>query len=139
MATTTPSPNVQVIRDLYDAFRSGDLRKASALSDAQVRWEIAPGFPRGGTYVGLEAVIKNFFGRVLQDFEQWRTVPETFLDAGDDVVTLGYYSCRAKATGKEMTSGFAHIWSVQESKVTRLRQYADTIQFARALEPAPVA
>jgi ketosteroid isomerase-like protein len=32
-----------------------------------------------------------------------------------------------------MTAGFAHVWSVREGKVTRLRQYADTVQLARAL------
>jgi ketosteroid isomerase-like protein len=32
-----------------------------------------------------------------------------------------------------MPSAFAHIWSVNNGKLTRLRQYADTAQFSRAL------
>ena len=59
-------------------------------------------------------------------------VPDTFFDAGDDVITFGHYHSRAKATGKEMTAGFAHIWSLNDGKAARLRHYADTVQLAGA-------
>ncbi len=128
------SPNVETIRKLYQALRQGDAQEMATLCAAQVQWDIMPGFPHGGTHVGLEAVFNNFFGPVMQEFEEWRTVPETFLDAGDDVIALGHYHSRAKTTGKDMSAGFAHVWSVQEGKVTRLRQYADTVQLARAVD-----
>ncbi len=130
-----PSPNVETIQKLYEALGQGDAQVMATLVTAQVRWEILPGFPHGGTHVGLEAVFNNFFGPVLEDFEAWRTVPETILDAGDEVIALGHYHSRAKATGKDMSAAFAHVWSLQEGKVTRLRQYADTVQLTRALEP----
>jgi ketosteroid isomerase-like protein len=129
----TLSPNVETIRKLYEVFRRGDPQEIAALFTSQVQWDIMPGFPYGGTYVGLEAVFNNFYGPLMQDFEDWRTVPEEILDAGDDVIALGHYHSRAKATGRDMTAGFAHVWSVREGKVTRLRQYADTVQLARAL------
>jgi ketosteroid isomerase-like protein len=130
-----PSPNVETIQKLYEALGQGDAQVMATLVAAQVRWEILPGFPHGGTHVGLEAVFNNFFGPVLEDFEAWRTVPETILDAGDEVIALGHYHSRAKTTGKDMIAAFAHVWSLQEGKVTRLRQYADTVQLTRALEP----
>ena len=128
------SANVETIRLLYEAMSQGDSQKLAALCTPDVRWEITPGFPRSATFVGLEAVFNDFFGPLMQDFENWRTVPETFLDAGDHVVALGHYHSRAKASGKDMTARFVHIWSLEGGKAARLRHCADTVPIARALE-----
>jgi ketosteroid isomerase-like protein len=127
------SSNVETIRRLYQALSQGDAQGMAAVCTAEVRWEITPGFPHSAAFVGLEAVFHDFFAPLMQEFESWRTVPETFLDAGDDVIALGHYHSRAKATGKDMTAGFAHVWSLDDGKAARLRHYADTVQLARAL------
>lgn len=75
--------------------------------------------------MGLEAVFNDFFTPLMQDFESWRAVPETFLDAGDHVIALRHYHSRDKATGKDMTAGFAHVWSLDQGKAARLRHCAD--------------
>ena len=128
------SANVETIQQLYQALSQGDAQGIAALCTADVRWEITPGFPHSATFVGLDAVFNDFFVPLMQDFESWRTVPETFLDAGDHVIALGHYHSRAKPTGKEMTARFAHVWSLDDGKAARLRHHADTVQMARALE-----
>ena len=128
------SANVETIQQLYQALSQGDAQGLAALCTADVRWEITPGFPHSATFVGLEAVFNDFFTPLMQEFESWRTVPETFLDAGDHVIALGQYHSRAKATGKDMTARFAHVWSLDNGKAARLRHYADTVQLARALD-----
>ena len=128
------SANVQTIQRLYQALSQGDAQGMAALCTAEVRWEIIPGFPHSAVFIGLEAVFNEFFAPLMEEFESWRTVPETFLDAGDDVIALGHYHSRAKATGKDMTAGFAHVWSLADGKAARLRHYADTVQLARALD-----
>ena len=122
------SPNVATIQRLYDALCERDPAGLAAVCDPQVSWEITPGFPYGGTFIGIESVFKDFFAPLGQAFEDWRPEVENILDAGDEVIGLGRYRTRAKATGKVMTAGFAHVWSVQDGKVIRLRQYADTVQ-----------
>ena len=128
------SANVETIQRLYQALSQGDVQGMAAVCTAEVRWEITPGFPHSATFVGLEAVFNDFFVPVMEEFEDWRTVPETFLDAGDDVIALGHYHSRAKATGRYMTAGFAHVWSLDDGKAARLRHYADTVQLYRALD-----
>jgi ketosteroid isomerase-like protein len=128
------SANVAMIQQLYRALSQGDAQGVAAVCTADVRWEITPGFPHSATFVGLDAVFNDFFAPLMQEFESWRTVPETFLDAGDHVVVLGHYHSRAKATGKDMTARFAHVWSLDDGKAARLRHYADTVQLARALD-----
>ena len=128
----TDSANTTVVRRFY-----GNLGSPETLTQVlspTVRWEIVPGFPYGGVYVGVDAVFRDFFGRVLQDFEDWRTEMSELFDAGDQVIALGTYSGRAKATGKTFAARFAHLWTLDGGVLVRLQQCADTVQLARAME-----
>ena len=126
------SPNVAVVRSFYDNLTSPDvLRQVLA---PQIRWEIVPGFPYGGDYIGVDAVFRDFFGRVLSDFEDWRTLANELHDAGGRVVALGTYSGRAKTTGKTFVARFTHCWTVEGGVMIRLQQCSDTSQLSKALE-----
>jgi uncharacterized protein len=96
-------------------------------------WEVVEGFPYSGVYVGLDNVLHDFFGRLFQDFDSFVAMGSEFFESGDRVIALGAYTGRAKATGKEFTARFAHVWTLQGGKITRLQQCADTVQLTRAL------
>jgi ketosteroid isomerase-like protein len=128
----TDTTNIAVVRRFYENLGSPEI--LTQLLSPTIRWEIVPGFPYGGVYVGVDAVFRDFFGRVLQDFEEWRTERSELFDAGDRVVALGTYSGRAKATGKTFAARFAHLWTLDGGMLVRLQQCADTVQLARALE-----
>lgn len=126
------SANVTVVRRFYDNLAAPEI--LTQVLSPTIRWEIVSGFPHGGVYNGIEAVFQDFFGRVLQDFEDWRTVATELIDAGDHVIALGTYSGRAKAIGKTFTANFTHVWTVETGMMVRLQQCADTVQLVRALE-----
>jgi ketosteroid isomerase-like protein len=46
---------------------------------------------------------------------------------------LGFYSARAKATGRTFKARFAHVWTVRDGVIVRLQQCADTVQLAKAV------
>jgi len=126
------SANVAVVRRFYDNLSSPEVL-AQVLSP-NIRWEIVPGFPYGGDYIGVDAVFRDFFGRVLSDFDDWRTVMNELHDAGNRVLALGTYSGRAKTTGKTFVARFSHCWTVDGGSMVRLQQCADTAQISKALE-----
>jgi ketosteroid isomerase-like protein len=130
--TMTDTANITVVRRLYGNLGSPEI--LTQVLSPTIRWEIVPGFPYGGVYVGVDAVFRDFFGRVLQDFEDWRTEMSELFDAGDRVIALGTYSGRAKATGKTFSARFAHLWTLDGGVLVRLQQCADTAQLVRALE-----
>jgi ketosteroid isomerase-like protein len=130
--TVTDSANIAVVRRFYANLGSPEI--LGQVLSPTIRWEIVPGFPCGGVYSGVDSVFRDFFGRVLQDFEDWRTEMSELFDAGDRVVALGTYSGRAKATGKAFTARFAHLWTLEGGVLVRLQQCADTVQLARAME-----
>jgi len=126
------SANVTIVRRFYDNLGSPEI--LMQVLSPTIRWEIVPGFPYGGDYTGVEAVFRDFFGRVLSDFDNWRTVANELYDAGDRVLALGTYSGRAKTTGRTFTARFSHCWTVEGGTMVRLQQCADTAQISNALE-----
>jgi ketosteroid isomerase-like protein len=125
------SPNVAVVRRLYEARGNPDvIRQVLA---REVRWEVVDGFPYGGVYEGLDSVLRDFFGRLFTDFDDFVAHGSEFFDSGDRVIALGSYAGRARRTGKGFTARFTHVWTLQDGMIMRLQQCADTVQLARAL------
>ena len=125
------SPNVSVVRRLYQA--RGDPEVIRRVLASDVRWEVVDGFPYGAVYVGLDSVLRDFFGRLFTDFDEFVATGSEFFESGERVIALGSYSGRARTTGKRFTARFSHVWTLHEGLIVRLQQCADTVQLARAL------
>ena len=127
------SPNVSVVRRLYQA--RGNPEVISQVLASDVRWEVVDGFPYGAVYEGLDSVLRDFFGRLFTDFDEFVADGSEFLESDERVIALGNYSGRARKTGKRFTARFAHVWTLKNGLIVRLQQCADTVQLARALTP----
>lgn len=127
------SVSVAIVRRLYDAHGNPEVIREVLAPD--VRWEVVEGFPYGGVYVGLDDVLRDFFGRLFLAFDSFVATGSEFIESGDHVIALGSYTGRANATGKPFAARFAHVWTLQDGRIVRLQQCADTIQLARALAP----
>jgi uncharacterized protein len=125
------SPNVSLVRRLYQA--RGNPEVIRQLLASNVLWEVVEGFPYGAVYVGLERVLRDFFGRLFTDFDEFVANGSEFFESGEHVIALGSYSGRARRTGKRFTARFAHVWTLRDGLIVRLQQCADTVQLARAL------
>ena len=126
------SPSVAVVRRLYEA--RGDPEVIRAVLASDVRWEVVAGFPYGGVYLGLDHVLRDFFGRLFSDFDEFVASGSEFFESGEHVIALGTYSGRARKSGRSFTARFAHVWTVRDGRIVRLQQCADTIQLDRALK-----
>ena len=60
---------------------------------------------------------------------------DKFLDAGSEIVVLGRYRGVARETGKELDAPFVHVWTVEDGKAVRFRQFLDTVGWVEALSP----
>jgi len=100
---------------------------------SDIRWEVVEGFPYGAIYVGLDSVLRDFFGRLFTDFDEFVANGSEFFESGERVIALGTYSGRVRRTGRRFTARFAHVWTLQDGLIVRLQQCADTVQLANAL------
>lgn len=122
--------NVDLIRGAYEAFGAGDMEAVQRLL-ADCEWHEMEGMPYGGVFTGTEAIFENVFGPITQDIENFTVTPDELLDAGDRVVSLGRYGGTGSAG--PLDAAFAHVWTVDNGRITKLVQYADTRRFGDAV------
>jgi uncharacterized protein len=126
--------SVEAVRSSYEAFGRGDLDGALAMMDDEIEWHQAQGLPHGGLYRGLAAVRAAVFDPLDEEWwEDFRADPDEVIGLGDDVVVLGRYTARAKATGAPLDVPFAHVWRFREGRAVRFHQFTDTRGWVDAL------
>ena len=127
--------NLDTIKHLYDAFARRDAAEIRRLFHPDIEWIQNEGFPNGGRHVGADTVLNEVFARFRTEWSAWRVVIHDWLDAGHTIVAIGDYVGTHKATGKSMTAAFAHVYDVEDGRITRFRQYTDTAVVRDAMRP----
>ena len=126
--------NIELVRGLYEAFAKSDIPAVLGVFDKEIVWNEAENFIYAdrNPYVGPHAVLEGVFMRFATEWNQFTVTPESILDAGDQVVSLGFYTGTIKKTGKAVKAQFAHVWDITNGKAVKFQQYTDTKQFADA-------
>jgi ketosteroid isomerase-like protein len=127
------SGNLELIRATYEGSSEENGRNLLAALSPDIEWTEAEGFPYGGTYVGIDALMQGVFRRLATEWIGYRATVHTYLVEGDRVAAFGIYSGTYKATGKAMTAPFAHLYHLTGGKIVRMTQYVDTVLVSRAL------
>jgi ketosteroid isomerase-like protein len=104
------------IESIYAAFGRGDIPFILGQLAPNVVWR-QPGVPWGGERRG-PAGAGEFFTKLNETVETTGFDVEENLEAGNQVVSFGYYSSRNRATGKSARSRFIFRWQVTGGKVT---------------------
>lgn len=125
--------NLELVRRTYASDPAEKLQALEAVVAPDVEWTEAAGFPYAGTYRGLDAISEGVFNRLGTEWHGYRADAHTFVGDDDHVAVFGVYSGTFKATGKSMSSPFAHLYEFENGKIVRMTQYVDTVLVARAL------
>ncbi len=127
--------NAERVREMYAAFKRGDIDTLVENVTEDVTWDIAgpPHLPTAGRRRG-RADVRKFF-ETVRDTIDFRTFePRDFIAEGDRVAVAGSYSGTAKATGREFTADWLMVFDLRGGKVTRFREYTDTHALAQAFD-----
>jgi ketosteroid isomerase-like protein len=117
--------NVEVVRGVYAATNRGDRERALGFAHPEIVIDATRRVFNPTTYVGMEGL-----GRMLADmdevWEEFRTEPLEFIDAGDRVVVVGdrvvvvgHLVGNGKASGVEVRQPIAGIWTVRDGRIVR--------------------
>ncbi|HZG37511.1 MAG TPA: nuclear transport factor 2 family protein [Nodosilinea sp.] len=117
---------VDVIRELYRAFRDRDYDAFLSITTPDLEWIQNEGFPGGATYRGAAEVIEGVFKANSNNWAGFAYQIEEFLDAGDSVIVVGRYTGKNTVSGKPLSAAAAHIYDLRGGKVCRFRMFADT-------------
>ena len=117
--------NADLIRPIYEEWSQGNWRPYFEVYGDDMEWGWSEEFP------GLAGVYRdpsNPNKRIqawLSEWEEWRAVPEEFIEIGDYVVVLAKYQGRGKGSGVEIDQEGAHVFKLRDGKVVRLEIFAN--------------
>jgi ketosteroid isomerase-like protein len=91
------------------------------------------GMPMGcGHFEGLQDVLERFLTSFYQALDV-HFVADEFIAAGETVVALGRIQGQTRKAAVPVDVPFAHVWTVREGYLQRLRSFTDTAVLAHAL------
>lgn len=118
--------NLEVIQELYRAFREQDYDAFRSITTEDLEWIQNEGFPGGATRKGASEVIKRVFQANDNNWENFAFNIEELLDGGNSVIVIGRYTGYNRISEKPMNAAAAHIYDLRDGKVCRFRMFADT-------------
>jgi uncharacterized protein len=124
----TDQENLQTIHEVYGDFGRGDIPAVLKTLTQDIEW-FTPGppaiIPYAGERTGPEQVAQYFaeFGSAI---EMTAFEPRQFFAGDDQVVVLGHYSARVKATGNVIESEWVHAFTLRDGKIAKFRGYEDS-------------
>ena len=128
--------NVQLARNVYDAFGRGDIAAVLDLFESDMEWHPAEGHPfrpDGSPWIGRDAIAEGFFARIGEAWSSFTVTPRAFHDAHDAVVVEGRYTGVLKGSGHTIDAQFCHIWTTRDGKMRSFQQYMDTAKLQDAM------
>ena len=124
--------NVQIVKDFFAAIGAYNKQGLLVLVAADIEWIIpGEGWPLAGTHRGhaeLEAVLQ----KASEEIETTYPTPPEFVAQGDRVLVVGVATGKIKATKKPFKDDWVFDVTVQNGKLTKIREYIDTQALARA-------
>ena len=109
--------NLEIVRRVFTAFSEGDT--AAWLQDMDPDVVLHVEQAGQGVYRGHEGAIKSLVDWT-EDIDDFKVVPEEFLDNGDYVVVRTRQTGSGKSSGAPMEGLFWFVCQMREGKVVRI-------------------
>ena len=121
--------NVEIVRDLWDAYSRGEIDRVIALCDPYV---VLVTLEEGPLY-GSDAVRANY----ARWMEAWRTQPEATVEevigSGDHVIVIACFRGRGRGSGIRVAQRLYEVYTLRNGKVLRVDEFSDRDQAFDAL------
>ena len=125
--------NEKRVRAFYEATVPGHRESLRAIQAPHVVYDFPKGMPIGcGHFEGLDDVLQRFLTSLYKALDV-HFVAEEFIAAGEEVVALGRIEGKTRKAAVPVNVPFAHVWTVRDGYLQRLRAFTDTALLAHAL------
>lgn len=123
--------NLEIVKATYEAFARRDMAALQQLIDPEIEMFQTPLLPWGGRYRGT-AGLMEFFGKLGEHLDS-QPQPEEYVEAGENIVALGYVRGQVKANRAAFEVRIVHVWTLEAGKIRRFEAYIDTPAMLGAL------
>ena len=131
--------NVEIVRELMalrERWReSGEPPTRADLLAPDFEIDMSRRVFNPAVYHGI-AGLRRLNDEIRDVWEEFRVVPEQFIDAGDRVVVLETSHARGRGSGVELeTRTYATIWTLVDGQVTRVEVGVDPDEALKGVSP----
>ena len=121
--------NVEIVRELWDAYSRGDFDRVMALSDPYV---VLVSLEEGPLY-GSDAVRANY----ARWIEAWEEEPETTVEevisTGDHVFVIAHFKGRGRGSGVRVEQRLYEVYTLRNGRILRVDEFSDRIEALEAV------
>ncbi len=127
------SENQKLVRSFYQATVPGHRESLRGIQAPHVIYDLPAGMPVGcGHFEGLQDVLERFLTSFYAALDV-HFIAEEFIDGGENVVALGRIQGQTRKAAVPVSVPFAHVWTVRDWYLHRLRAFTHSALLARAL------
>ena len=118
--------NIETVKEMYAAFGRGDIDAIVAKCTNDVEWitHLDPIVPWSGDHSGKDFV-PAFFGAIFGSVDVTAFEPQEWIAQGHTVVSIGSFSCHARANDKDATTRWIFVWKFRDGMVSSYEQFHD--------------
>jgi ketosteroid isomerase-like protein len=124
--------NVEIVRRATEAHRVRDNETALSLYDPDVEMEIPDFAGTVRVYRGTDGV-QAWYRDLLEAVTDFTATVDEWIDGGSEVIAVLRVSGYGRKSGAPFERREAHVWSVRDGKLWRLRTYEDRSEALKAV------
>lgn len=117
--------NVELVKKFYELFGKCD-KAFLELCDDNIEWRVMENMPNGGTHVGKKDVFDGYFPKLFANYSEFHVEIGEYMEKESRVIVFGTYKITSKSS-KKFDAPFVHIYTIQNNKIAKFRQYTDTV------------
>src|SRR5215203_2059225 len=126
--------NVEVVRQMLQAFADGGLDAMAEFWDPDINWRAAEGAVDDVGEMHGPVAVRRYIQDWIDTFDDFSVVAEELRDVADDrVLAIQRLNGRAKLSGTETDLRYAVVNTVRDGKVVRGREYLSLDQALEAV------
>jgi ketosteroid isomerase-like protein len=130
--------SLELVRESFEAFVSGDFDTAFASFDPRAEWKTADDEPDSRTYRGIEEIRRfvSYLPEPWSDRFERTVVPELYIDLGDWIVVPTSGVLHGRGSGIEVEIRETYAVRVRGDRIVRVEEYRTREQALAAVGSA---
>ena len=125
------SENVELVRQLVDAFNNRDDVAFARLTTDDFEWSTSVMAVEGEIFLGREG-IETYFNRMSEAWDEFKAVIDSYRDLGERVLISGQVEGRGRGSGAPVIASLDILYDFRDAKISRMSSFLDHDEAMRA-------
>ncbi len=116
-------PHADLVRRAHAAFKGGDMHEVQRLFAEDIEWTVTGKAATGGTTVGMQNVMKNFFDIMEWTEGTYNAEPLDYLGSADHAINISHVTAK-RPDGRILDQRETVIFQVRDGQLAKAQHMA---------------